>query len=142
AKHQLAGVATHRGLGKAGQLAIGNGGHGLHFFGEAAEARTQDHGDPWLEAWRLFGDSFDHALPSTCGPNDIGRSWPSVTVRCTPSGPQRWILRSSDANSRSFWRQPPHGVTTSGPGPITAHSTTRCLPAATRAAMAVASAQR
>ena len=57
------------------------------------------------------------ASPRCCGPNDIGRSSPRVTVRCRPSGPQRWTGRSSAANSRSFWRQPPQGVIELRPRP-------------------------
>ena len=54
----------------------------------------------------------------------------------SPFSVQQWIFTSGPANSRIFWRQPPQGVHSVAPLPITAISVILRPPAMTRAEMA------
>ena len=76
-----------------------------------------------------------------CGPKESGSSSPSVTS-CggRRSRSTRWIGASSAANSRSRWRQPPHGLHSSGARPARRPRRSRPPPPATRAPIADASA--
>ena len=69
------------------------------------------------------------AHPRLSGPNDSGSSSASDVVRRTRSRSARWIGASGPANSRSRWRQPPHGEHSSALGAATTTSTTAAAPA-------------
>ena len=142
AEAQRSGVAAYRGLRKARQLGHRETARSrLDLVGKAAEAGPHTTATFGVKPGARARMTSTAVMRRAGGRTTSAAASRSVsTVRCTPSGPQRWIFMSSAPNSRSRWRQPPHGVMTSGPGPITAHSST-CAPAATSAAIAAASAQ-
>ena len=97
---------------EARQLAVRDLDAILEPVGQLAEPGAEHQPEPRREAGRALGDRDGrggHAARCS-GPKDSGSSSPSVVVRRTRSRSARWIGASSAANSRSRWRQPPHGV--------------------------------
>ncbi len=147
AQHQLAGMAADAGRGKARQLGVGDGGDGLRPRRRSRRGRSRGRRPPsagspapaLLSA--LAAITSFMAWRDGAGRRTSAGAAPRVTVRRRPSGPQRWIGRSSGGELAQLLAAAAARRDDLGPGRRRRRiRRCACWPAATMAAMADVSA--
>ena len=104
-------MARDRADAEAGDVGVGIVDRVGELVDERAEAGAEHEPDARREARRALLDRPGSVVhPRLSGPKDSGSSSASDVVRRTRSMSARWIGASAAANSRSRWRQPPHGA--------------------------------
>ena len=129
AERERAGVPVHARLREVGQLGVRDRDGVLERVGDRSEARAEDDRPSAAASAALPRSTVGRLrLGRNSGPNDSGSSSSSVAVARAPRRRAGGRCASSGMNSRSRWRQPPHGTQTPRPSAITAASSTRLRP--------------
>ena len=127
-------MADDRARRKPCELAVRDPAPVLDPIGHPAEARPSMRPTRGADARRALGGlARCRGHPASCSGRRRGAAARRAVVRRTRSRSPRWTGTPGGANSRSRWRQPPHGAHSSALGAATTTSAICPPPPATRA---------